>query len=77
MSPRQPNPGAEELAQLQEGFASVADALSELIAGLASEQTPSKGWAYTAIESLAGHMRAMGMEPSLDVSAIPDWKDVE
>lgn len=56
---------------------SLNDVVSELVCGLASGDTPTKGYAYTVVKALAEHTRELGGEPSVDVGALEGWEDEE
>ena len=56
---------------------SINDVLSELVAGLAAGETPTKGWAYLAVGTLAEHTRELGGEPSITPEAIDHWAGEE
>lgn len=67
----------EVAAGLAAAVRSLNDVVTELACGLATGEQPTKGYAYTVVQSLAEHTRHLGGTPSLDVDAIPDWKDHE
>ena len=60
---------------LAEAVRSLNDIVSEIVCGLADEQTPTKGYAYTVVKTLAEHTRKLGGEPSLDETVLDGWED--
>lgn len=61
--------------ELAGAIASLNDIVAQLVCGIAADETPSKGWAYTAVVTLAEHTRTLGFEPELDGSVIANWED--
>jgi hypothetical protein len=64
----------EGLAGLAGATRSLNDIVAEIVCGLASGDTPSKGYAYTVVEALAKSTRELGGTPSLDVDALAGWE---
>ena len=53
---------------------SICDVVSELVAGLAAGESPTRGWAYVTIEILADHVRALDGTPLIDPEQVSHWK---
>jgi len=59
---------------LSQALRSLNDVVSELVCGLAMGDTPSKGYAFTVVKTLAAQTRALGGDPSIDVGALDGWE---
>jgi hypothetical protein len=64
----------EGLSGLAEAVRSLNDIVAEIVCGLASGDTPSKGYAYTVVDALAKSTRALGGTASIDVGALDGWE---
>ena len=64
-------------AEIREAIASLNDVVAELCAGLASGDTPSKGYAYTVITTLGEHTKALGHQPQLGADDVADWEGAQ
>jgi hypothetical protein len=62
---------------VKSAVASLCDIVSEL--AICSAQQPdapvSKGWAFTAVKTLAAHTRQMDFVPNLTEGSIPSWEE--
>ena len=58
----------------RDAIAALNDVVSELVAGLASGSTPSKGWAYTVIKTLSEQSRALGVTPQITTQDVAGWE---
>jgi len=67
----------EGLSGLASAVKSLNDIVAELVCGLAANDSPSKGYAHTVVQTLAEHTRQLGGEPSLDIGAIEGWEGQE
>lgn len=60
-----------------EAIANLNDVLAELVCGLASGETPSRGWAFDAVQSIELSQRELGVEPRVTAEQIAEWEGIE
>lgn len=55
-------------------IASLNDVVAEVVAGLASGDQPTRGYALTVVKSLAESSRALGFDPTITPEQLEGWE---